>query len=178
MCDKEIWKFINSFAPWLSGIGAMLAVIVSLYLTRRDRNIRLAITATVSDLISPGSAETEKVITIDITNIGLRTATVVSIFWQAGILKKQNFIMIYSDHPLSHNLPKEIKDGEKALIIHPMESFFATNRETFSEVFKKHFIKTKLRYFRVGTYTTTGKLVRCKVSKPLREIFLKELKNT
>ena len=40
---KDTWEFINSFAPWLAAFGTVAAVIVSLYLARTDKRIRLAI---------------------------------------------------------------------------------------------------------------------------------------
>jgi hypothetical protein len=43
--DKEIWQVINTFAPWLSAIGTVSAVIASLYLATRDRRISLKISA-------------------------------------------------------------------------------------------------------------------------------------
>lgn len=41
----EEWKFINSFAPWLSAIGTLLAVSVSLYLSYSTRKIALNISS-------------------------------------------------------------------------------------------------------------------------------------
>jgi hypothetical protein len=35
--DRETWTFVNSFAPWLSAIGTLAAVITSLYLATADR---------------------------------------------------------------------------------------------------------------------------------------------
>ena len=37
--DRATWQFINSFSSWLSAIGTVAAVIVALYLARRDKRI-------------------------------------------------------------------------------------------------------------------------------------------
>jgi len=31
LVETETWKFINTFAPWFSAIGTILAVVTSLY---------------------------------------------------------------------------------------------------------------------------------------------------
>lgn len=52
--DVEFWKFINTFAPWLSALGTIAAVVVSLYLARRDKSIRLEVSAGHRLLATPG----------------------------------------------------------------------------------------------------------------------------
>jgi hypothetical protein len=41
--DQETWRFINTFAPWLSAIGTLTAVAVSLYLARRSDRQKLEV---------------------------------------------------------------------------------------------------------------------------------------
>jgi len=44
MWDVKTWDMIrnwNSFAPWLSGIGNLVVIIITLWLVRRDKFIRL-----------------------------------------------------------------------------------------------------------------------------------------
>lgn len=48
MCiSVEEWRFINSFAPWLSVIGTLLAVCASLYISYSTRKIALSISSGV-----------------------------------------------------------------------------------------------------------------------------------
>lgn len=49
----DYWKFVNSFAPWLSAIGTLSAVIVAIYLARRDKFVRLKCAAGIRMLIGP-----------------------------------------------------------------------------------------------------------------------------
>jgi len=50
--DRYTWEFINSFAPWVAGIGSILAVIVSLYLALKYQGIRLKVYSTKSTLLA------------------------------------------------------------------------------------------------------------------------------
>jgi hypothetical protein len=43
--DRETWRFINTFAPWLSAVGTLVAVAVSLYLARKSNRIELEVSA-------------------------------------------------------------------------------------------------------------------------------------
>lgn len=55
LVDEETWKFINTFAPWLSAIGSTLsAVATSLWLAQRDRRVKLSVRASLRIWLIPG----------------------------------------------------------------------------------------------------------------------------
>ena len=58
--DQETWLFINSFAPWISAFGTIAAVIVALYLSIREKRVRLRVSAGYRLLIIPGQKLNEK----------------------------------------------------------------------------------------------------------------------
>ena len=39
MFDRETWQFINTFAPWVAGLGTLLAVYTALRLAGRQSRI-------------------------------------------------------------------------------------------------------------------------------------------
>jgi len=81
MPDKSTWQFINSFAPWLAALGTLLAVIISLYLARRDKQIRISVNAYITTLINSlnNSNQSDRYLCIEVTNTGHRTANITSI---------------------------------------------------------------------------------------------------
>ena len=57
LMSQKTWRFINTFAPWLSALGTITAVLVALYLARMDRRIQLEVSAghrITLHLASPG----------------------------------------------------------------------------------------------------------------------------
>jgi multisubunit Na+/H+ antiporter MnhE subunit len=74
---RETWQFINSFSPWLSAVGTIIAVIVALYLARLDKRIRLRVSAGHRLVFSAGASIPEnpdEYLVINIVNSGYRTA--------------------------------------------------------------------------------------------------------
>ncbi len=82
MLDQELWSFINSFAPWLSAVGTIAAVITSLYLARKDARINLKVSAGVRMLFVEGKGPGggSRFVSLDVTNAGRRVATINSLY--------------------------------------------------------------------------------------------------
>ena len=76
MPTKADLTFINTFAGWLSAVGTLLAVIVSLYLARRDSRIRLRVNIGIRKMIIERGVHIVKYapdfILIAVTNVGSR----------------------------------------------------------------------------------------------------------
>jgi hypothetical protein len=88
LSHEETWKFINTFAPWLSAVGTISAVITSLYLARKSRRIHLKVDAGLRTLVQQGSPAKEYV-AITVVNRGDRAATIQSIGWKIGFFRKR-----------------------------------------------------------------------------------------
>src|SRR5438128_5518971 len=54
MFDRDTWRFINSFAPWLPAVGTLTAVIVSLYLGRRAARLDVRVFPAIVSVGVPG----------------------------------------------------------------------------------------------------------------------------
>lgn len=76
--DKQTWQFINTFASWLSALGTISAVIVSLYLATKNRRLDLKVTATQKSLVQIGMP-TRSYVTISAVNLGARAVTITGI---------------------------------------------------------------------------------------------------
>jgi hypothetical protein len=88
--DRETWGFINSFAPWLSAIGTLAAVITSLYLALADRS-RLRVRAwlyeteiEVHTVPIPGDDGERRVVAIRATNPRDKAVFAEEIYWKVG----------------------------------------------------------------------------------------------
>src|SRR2546428_351481 len=80
--DRQFWTFVNSFAPWLSAVGTICAVITALYLARRGDRIRLRVRCGIRIVVAqggrPGSAP--QYVNLEVTNVGRRTATITTLY--------------------------------------------------------------------------------------------------
>jgi hypothetical protein len=117
--DKQTWQFINTFAPWLSAIGTISAVFVSLYLATQDRRVRLKISASVQVLVQNGHSE--EFVGISAVNVGRRELTITGIGWKMGIFRKRGFFQLGFSHH-STPLPTRLEDGETAIFLIPLEN--------------------------------------------------------
>jgi hypothetical protein len=88
--DRDTWRFINTFSGWLSAIGTLVAVTATIYLSRRDKQIRLTVRASKGVFLQPGE-DTRDVIWIAVRNIGIRSAYVSNIYWKVGVWSRANF---------------------------------------------------------------------------------------
>ena len=90
-------------------------VIVSIYLARRDKNIRLDVSAGHRLLVTPGvKGPHPEYVCIMVVNIGHRCAELTGIGWKVGMFKKRHAVQTTSIDGLSSQLPIRLKDGEEA----------------------------------------------------------------
>jgi hypothetical protein len=105
--DRETWRFVNSFAPWLAALGTFTAALTALYLARRHARIRLRITASVeTESDAPGKYVSCAV--MKVVNDGPRDVTITEAYWELN--GDKGF-----DGNLTCNsvvLPVRLRDGE------------------------------------------------------------------
>jgi hypothetical protein len=171
--DKETWKFINTFAPWLSAIGTTAAVWVSLYLARQQR-MRLDVSAGHRLIFTPGQkAPHPEYLVIRIVNIGHREAQITNIGWKVGFFKKQRqyAIQVIEADGLSSSLPVWRKYGEQANYYIPLggESKWL---EDFIKDFYAHHPKSRVKHTKIQVSTSLGKTFESTIEKGLQKIIL------
>ena len=167
MPDKNTWEFINTFAPWLSAIGTIAAVIVSLYLSMREKRIKLSVSAG-HRIIFPGKRE---ILAIKVINKGFRKAKLVNIGWKIGILKKQYAVQTTEANLYSDKIPIILNEGEDAN--------FHISFNDLIEDFSKNFVKSSsllhIRSLKVQAWTVEGKTFESRIEKNLREKISEEI---
>jgi hypothetical protein len=173
--DHDTWRFINTFAPWLSAIGTLLAVVISLYLARKTKEIKIKASIGHRIVIEQGiSAPYPEFIMIYVVNEGGRVVTITNIGWEIGLIRKRYAVQTLTGHPTSHRIPTRLGDGEEATYLIPLEN----NKRwiaDFVEGMLSQNPRLSLLTLRLMIYTSVGKPFSAKVEKSLKDIMLKEI---
>ncbi|MBT4733308.1 hypothetical protein HOB87_15285 [Candidatus Woesearchaeota archaeon] len=148
MCiSAEEWKFINTFAPWLSAIGTLLAVAVSLYISYSTRKIALTISS--GTYVFNENGIDEEYLAIYVTNIGIGYK--------------------YIDANKSSNFPCRLGENETAHLFVKIENDEGNWLRNFrDEYLKKYWLST----LRIVVYPNVGKPFKVKPDKTI----IKELR--
>lgn len=166
--NREAWQFINTFAPWLSAIGTIAAVIVSLYLASSRNKIKLNITAGHRVLAGLGTVHFPEYLMIKIINVGFRTARVTGVGWRVGFFKKEYAIQVIDKGEYSSPLPIDLSDGQEATYLIPFKGS-ADWLNQFSNDFVGKPTSLRSRTLKLQVFTSIGKTFERGVEKNLRE---------
>jgi hypothetical protein len=168
---KSQWEFYNSFAVWLSAIGTLAAVIVSLYLSLKTRP-RAKVSASLMEGIGfGGKAPHPEFVVIQVVNIGDHNLRITHFAWKVGFGKvgpwKKRFLWMPNIGPF----PKDLSHGEDCQIsLDAKEEWFVD--------FAKKILMPHYRFscftLRAQVSTSTGYVFE---SKPTRRL-MAELKAT
>lgn len=170
--NEETWKFINTFAPWLSAVGTLTAVIATIYFSRKDKFLKLKVNAGLRLIVSPHYPPNTELVCIEVTNIGIRKAKLIGIGLQIGRLKLAHFEFIpHNKDLISSDLPTNLDEGDYA------NYFFNIN--TIVEAMKSYpSINVKNRKIKIRANTSTGKSFKKGIDKSLNTRILEELSKT
>ena len=176
MVEKETWEFINSFAPWFSAFGTLAAVILAIYLARRDKNIRLEISAGHRLMLSLGNPDYRpEYLYINIVNIGHRETQIVNIGWKIGFFKKEHSIQtLIRDDQISSPMPVRLKDGEEAKYFIPLND----QTKWIENIIQKSLQpnpKRRINFMKLQVFTSVGKTFNTRIEKGLKERILKDV---
>lgn len=163
--SAEEWKFINTFAPWFSAIGTLIAVAVSLYIAHSTRKISLVISSGIYDFNENGIDK--KYLAIYVTNIGystvfLNNATCVSL--RVGRFKKTNIGIGWKfiDTSKSSIFPCKLGQNETACLFLKIES----DGDNWLRNFRDKYLKiARLSTLRIVVYPNVGKPFKAKPDK-------------
>ena len=174
--SKETWVFINSFSPWLSAIGTIAAVIVSLHLARRERRIRLEVSAGYRLLATQGQQSPHPAyLYINAVNIGHRDAQIINVGWKVGLLRKKYGIQATFENEISNSIPIRLRDGEEAKFLIPLDE---KNRwlDNLIEEYLHPFPKIQVNFVKVQIFTSLGKTFEAKIEKGLKKKIQEKIK--
>lgn len=161
---KAQWEMINSFANWLSAIGTLAAVVVSLYLASRSTN-KARLSVGIRIFIGPGSeAPYPEYVVFKIVNHGERPLRITQIGWKWGLWKKHYAVQLYEES-LSARLPVDLAHAQEA------QWFFPTTLRDGMEPWATYFGRTAMmphyriaiRTLRAQAFSSLGKAF---VAKP------------
>jgi hypothetical protein len=173
--DVEFWRFVNSFAPWLSAIGSLSAVAIALYLARQDKRVRLHVSVGHRLLVTQGVADSHpSYLSIKITNVGHRAAEVSNLTWKTGIFRKDHAIQTISRDDMSSPMPVRLKDGEVANYLVRLD-----DKHDWLGKFIEDFLPDKywlrLRLVRFRVHTTIGRVFSTKLEKSFITLCLERI---
>ena len=161
--SHEEWKIINSFAPWFSAFGTILAVVVSLYLAYLNRKISLNISSNIFLLDTGG-----EYFFIKVVNDGYNSVIINNISLQYGLFRKTYIGIGYNNisSECSTSLPAKIEVGDAVNLCMNIDK-----EDNILENFYNNFLKTNL-YINIFTLkivvnTTSGKSFKNRVSKDI-----------
>ena len=172
---QEEWKFVNTFAPWFSAIGTLLAVIVSLYFSYSSRKISLMISASIFDFLQEGQQETEEYILIQITNTSYKDVIIKNFNWEFGLFQKRYIIGGFNtiDPIKSTSLPVKLKEGEMAQIAIKIDD----NKDNYLKSFYRDFLQNSpfinIHTLKINVCPSIGKCFKQKIDRTLKSEFLK-----
>jgi hypothetical protein len=171
MPDQETWRFINTFAGWLSATGTLVAVITSLYLARRSDRIRLKVTVGMRQLGLPEGHPDQgaEVMLVGVTNLGRRGATITLLFWRpVPWRRKEGFVGFAPVNPYSLPFPTTLTDGQVASYAFPSVEF----QRNFGDYSRNTFGGTvgwiRLRLLRFEVQTSTGNRFAAAPERPVK----------
>jgi len=178
MADRELWRFINTFAPWFSALGTLAAVATALYLARRERTVDLHVTAGVRVVAAPPQPP-ERFVTVEVVNRGRRRAIVDGIIWKLPRLFSEGYD--YQWIPAENlyfpeRIPATLEDGDRVRFGAPVAGFIEMWEDVAgSSGWLRHI---KVRFLRIVVTTSTGLSFQRRIEKGLREELMKKRRAT
>ena len=161
--SPQEWEIINGFANWLAAIGTIAAVVVSLWLARRQDKPRGNIWADVSPVyFSKNSPNNRTYLIVKAVNVGDRPITVTHLSLSFGLFKKVYVAIPKACPEISALLPVELPYGKEVEWYIPLE----TEQFKWVDNVAKHIIESHprvhVRAVRVHAYTASGHVLESK----------------
>lgn len=167
---KHTWEFINTFSGWASAIGTLAAVVTAIYLSRRDKMIRLTVRASKGIVLH--NQVSSDVVWVAVANIGLRPTKISNMYWKIGFWKPTEFIQTPSSDPNSDQMGVKLADGDTASYVFPIDTFTHTNVEALRRELDRRWSRWwTLRTMKIGVTTSAGTSVESRIDRTLRDHF-------
>jgi hypothetical protein len=159
--DPTWWAWLEIGSEWLTAIGTIGAVIVSLYLSRRDRHPRLTISGAIvrSFAGDPGKqlqySEGTPFVRLTATNTGYMAITVAAPCWRIGILRRR---ILFQNPPATARFTEELTNhGQQRVVDFPATEMFSNGWQFMREEIRKYrFPHLAIWSLKCGFNTSTG----------------------
>lgn len=174
--EEQTLNLVIAITSTLTALGTLSAVILALYLARRDRNINLDISTNITRHIllakKPIPDESEY-LSFSVTNTGFRDATITNISWKMGIFDKKHFMQIFDfADPYITRLPAKLEDGDQANLFVKIDQL-RQNKDFLNQIYSGPFKQIWFYFFKVLVYTSTGEQFTSRPNKRVRKMFLR-----
>jgi hypothetical protein len=167
--SKAEWELYNSFANWLSAIGTLLAVTVSLLLARRASKATASASVRLNIIIETGNAGPyPEYVVFRLVNTGMQPIRVTQIGWSMGLFKKRYAVQMY-DQLLSSKLPADLEHGQEAHWFVPLAFDERGWAKTFAERMLLQSQRMYLATLKAHFSTSIGDDFTAKPDKAVRE---------
>jgi hypothetical protein len=113
----QIWHVVGI---WVIGVGAVSAVVLSLWFAYHQGDARLEVTAGLRLLATTGSKSQLEYCAIKVVNIGDRPLNINSVGWEAGWFKNRKYFIRLFSTPGFDDVPKVLHKGQVANFIVPL----------------------------------------------------------
>ncbi len=178
LLNPEIRQWLDIGAECLTAVGTVGAVIVALYLSRKDRREKISVSAAIHYLVGPEQtlADSIRLYGLKATNVGFATVTVQNLCWRVGVFwKKVLYVNTSGLEWPTERPPKTLRRGDWLTVQLPQEQFIGGLTFLLEEISKHPFPTLAFRSLRAGVETSTKKRFFARpnwdVAKILREQF-------
>ena len=153
--DQQI-QVVIAVGTCLASVATFCAVVVALYLARRDESVRLNVRVDIMSRMKASSAVQHGCLLIRVTNLSMRPVMIVLIGWCIGKGKKKKYGVQVFGNPESTEIPARLEYGQTAqFTLSPAETV------NWMKVMAGHILKDQsensLKTLRVIIGTSTGK---------------------
>ena len=178
--SEDTLKVIDAFGSWISGLGAMLAVVVSLYLSREASRPRAKISISVLEFFDGIPGNTQSFLGANITNIGNRPLKVTNIGWRWGLpFRRRHAIQLIFPGQLRRYFPNQpphdLSEGEQVTFV------ITCDPEKWADDFSKSLMTIapswlSVKLLKFSVHTSYGHDFYVPLTKALRQILITSLK--
>jgi hypothetical protein len=114
-------RLLEVAGSWVSGVGALLAVWVSLSLARRQTAVRLSVRAGLRLIVTPGECHKPEYVSIEVVNVGQAPVVITNVGWRWGNWKKRYAVQLLDGIAPSQVPPVTLTTGQQALFLVPVK---------------------------------------------------------
>jgi hypothetical protein len=159
MSDQEFWKFFNSFAPWFSAIGTVLAVYVSLYLARTKARVQIEAVAGIRLVSYLGIDDERRYFSVAIVNTGPFDVEITGISI-SNVFKRTIKYFLNFDSEVSSDMPVRLSFGQGANYFVPLDDKDSWLKFAFNDHIQP-FPKIMIHTVQILVNTSINKQFRC-----------------
>lgn len=161
----QVWNVVGT---WLAGIATFLAVLVSLYLSRKAETVNIKATVGVRLVFEEDGRPAEEHVGFNVVNIGDRSVNIVSVGWSVGKRKNKRFCIQSVAGQYTHQYPKQLAHGEQASFLVSFKAAPNWSKE-FASGFVQDTSESNLKTLRALVNTSVGKAIEVVPEKNLLE---------